>query len=56
MSNNLKIKTSYGDNCEICGETTKEYRPICDKCMNALKDLILEKRRLNEESREDNHT
>ena len=47
MTSINKIKTNYGNNCEICKETMETFfsKPMCDKCYEALKELILEKRK-----------
>ena len=34
--------------CEFCGEKVKEeFQPICDDCKEALKDLVLERKKYN---------
>ena len=43
--NNVKI--IYENNCETCKETIQTFygKHMCDKCYEALKELILEKRK-----------
>ena len=34
--------------CEFCGEKVKEeFQPVCDDCREALKDLVLERKKYN---------
>lgn len=42
---NYKIKTSFGKSCEICGEQTDGWSyPTCNECMEALKELVIERK------------
>jgi hypothetical protein len=56
MSSINNIRKTYGNNCEICKETMEIFnsKPMCDKCYEALKELILEKRKINDEPNRDN--
>ena len=47
MSNNFKIKTRLGNDCEICGEHIGEWsKPVCDECFDTLKELVIQRRTL----------
>ena len=51
----LKIKDEISTTCNFCGERTDGInKPACDKCIQALKELILEKRKINDETRRNN--
>lgn len=51
----FKIKNKLGNICHFCsGPTDNLGKPACDECMQALKELILEKRKINDETRRNN--
>jgi hypothetical protein len=53
--NSFKIKNELGTTCHFCEEPIDGInKPVCDKCMLALKDLVLEKRKLKDEPDRDN--
>jgi len=54
MTSINNIKPNYGKYCEICKETIEWAKPMCDKCYEALKELILEKRKINDETGRNN--
>lgn len=46
MKNNIKIKSYFGRDCEICGEHIDDWnKPMCVSCLDALKELILERKK-----------
>jgi hypothetical protein len=43
--NDYNIKTSFGKDCEICGEHIDVWsKPTCDDCLETLKEIILERK------------
>ena len=42
---NKPIKITYNKDCQVCGETIDAFTQVmCEDCMEALKELILEKK------------